>query len=179
MRRSDKAPNADRKNTNAFQISDAESITSFMDITIRSARADDIPALCHLLDGLFSLESDFTPDREKQAKGLRLLLEKPPGSSIVLVAGHKGQAVGMCSVQTFLSTAEGGPAGFIEDVVVSREFRGRGVGTRLLEGSMSWCRAQGITRLQLLADRDNAAALQFYSSRRWTCTGLICLRKYI
>ena len=86
--------------------------------------------------------------------------------------------VGMCSVQTHISTAEGGPAGIVEDVVVHRDHRGRGIGGSLLGSAMAWCTKQGITRLTLLADRDNAPALQFYFSRGWTGTGLICLRKH-
>lgn len=148
------------------------------DIVIRPARVEDIPEMCELLADLFSLESDFAPDREKQAKGLRLLLEESSGSSVVLVAAHEGKALGMCSVQVVISTAEGGPAGIVEDVFVHREHRGQGIGGSLLGSAMAWCTKQGITRLTLLADRDNAPALQFYFSRGWTGTGLICLRKH-
>ncbi len=146
-------------------------------ILIRPALRDDIQQLCELLAELFSLESDFMPSREKQEKGLRLLLEQSSSLSVVLVAEQEGQVLGMCSVQTVISTAEGGPAGIVEDVVVHRDHRGQGIGASLLGSAMAWCTKQGITRMQLLADRDNAPALQFYFSRGWTGTGLICLRK--
>jgi len=149
------------------------------DILIRPARADDIPVMCDLLADLFSLEVDFAPDREKQARGLRLLVEDRSGRSHLAVAVREGIVVGMCSVQTFLSTAEGGPAGVIEDLVVSRKFRGRSTGTRLLEDGITWCRAQGITRLQLLADKGNGQALRFYARRGLSGTSLICLRKHL
>lgn len=148
-------------------------------MNIRPALPGDIRQLCDLLADLFSLESDFAPFREKQEKGLKLLLEESTGSSVVLVAERAALVLGMCSVQTVISTAEGGPAGIVEDVVVRREHRGRGIGGSLLGAAMAWCTKQGITRMQLLADRDNAPALQFYFSRGWTGTGLICLRKRI
>ncbi len=149
-----------------------------MNINVRPARAEDIPVLCDLLTDLFSLESDFAPDREKQAKGLRLLLEDRSGASVVLVAVHQGNVVGMCSVQAVISTSEGGAAGIVEDVVVHREHREQGIGGVLLGAAIAWCTGRGISRLQLLADRDNAPALQFYFSRGWTGTSLVCLRKH-
>ncbi len=147
-----------------------------MKSSVRRAQHSDIPALCDLLADLFSLESDFSVDREKQAKGLKLLLGKKD-RSLVLVAEYEGQVIGMCSVQTVVSTAEGGPAGIMEDLVVCRECRGQGIGGTLLAHAVAWCTAQGITRLQLLADRDNIPALQFYFSKGWTETRLTCLRK--
>ncbi len=148
------------------------------DVRIRPACSGDIPLLCDLLAELFTIESDFMPSREKQRRGLELLLDhSASGLSIVQVALQGQKIVGMCSVQVIISTAEGGTAGIMEDLVVHREHRGRGIGGLLVESAMAWCSAKGITRLQLLADKDNAPALLFYFSRGWARTGLICLRK--
>ncbi len=144
---------------------------------IRPARPADVPAMCDLLADLFEIESDFDADREKQANGLRLLLEDPSGRSKVFVAVRDGRVIGMCSVQTIISTAEGGPAAIMEDLVMLREHRGSGFGTALLETVREWCLAQGITRLQLLADKDNTRAFAFYVNRGWLGTNLVCLRK--
>ena len=38
---------------------------------IRFAKNNDIPAMVELLNELFSIEEDFTADREKQEEGLR------------------------------------------------------------------------------------------------------------
>jgi hypothetical protein len=78
------------------------------DIIIRQARPEDIPSLCGLLEDLFSLEADFEPDPEKQVRGLSMLVTDPSGSSLVLVAVKNGIVVGMATVQTLVSTAEGG-----------------------------------------------------------------------
>lgn len=44
-------------------------------IAIRRARLSDVPAMCGLLEELFSIESDFEPEPEKQKKGLAALVE--------------------------------------------------------------------------------------------------------
>lgn len=150
-----------------------------MAITIRHARPGDIPRMCELLAELFTIESDFVPDKEKQAHGLRALIAQPPGNVLALVAAFDGLVVGMATVQTLISTAEGGRVGLIEDVIVDRAFRNRGIGTRLLEEIMAWSRSAGLKRLQLLADQDNQPALDFYSRRGLDLTRLICLRKMV
>lgn len=150
-----------------------------MDFLVRPARADDIPGMCGLLAELFSIESDFSPDRQKQARGLDLLLNDSSGLSIVFVAEEDGEIVGMCSVQTLVSTAEGGPVGLLEDVIVRKQYRGKGVGKMLLSKVAGWCAGKNISRLQLLRDADNVDALKFYGANGWSETSLLCMRKYI
>jgi len=150
-----------------------------MDILIRPARHEDIPRMCELLADLFSLETDFEVDVIKQMKGLSMLVSNPWGRAFVVVAVVDNSIVGMATVQTLISTAEGGHVGLVEDVIVDRQFRGRGVGTLLLEQIADWSRENGLKRLQLLADSDNRPALEFYSSLRWISTRLICLRKLL
>ncbi len=148
-------------------------------ITIRPAQPEDISLLCDLLADLFTLESDFEPVREKQARGLGALIADPSASSIVLVAVMGKKVVGMASVQTLISTAEGGRVGLVEDVIVDRSYRRRGVGVMLLDSATAWSREQGLKRLQLLADSNNRPAVDFYKNRRWNITSLICLRKML
>ncbi len=150
-----------------------------MDILVRPARPEDIPRMCELLADLFSLETDFEVDIVKQMKGLSMLVSNPWGRAFVAVAVADTGIVGMATVQTLVSTAEGGWVGLVEDVIVDRQFRGRGVGKLLLERIAAWGRENGLKRLQLLADSDNRPALNFYSSLRWISTRLICLRKLL
>jgi ribosomal protein S18 acetylase RimI-like enzyme len=146
-------------------------------IKIRKAYQSDIPRMCDLLTELFSIEADFVAAPDKQARGLQLLLEDESGS-LVLVAAVENEVVGMCSVQTLISTSEGGLVGLVEDVVVKTDYRSKGIGTALLSEIFSWCEEKGITRVQLLADRDNQQALHYYVSREWIYTNLICMRRF-
>ncbi|MCX5876688.1 MAG: GNAT family N-acetyltransferase [Deltaproteobacteria bacterium] len=144
-------------------------------VSIRIAEPGDLDSLVSLLAALFSIEEDFVFDEPRQRRGLTLMLENERGC--VLVAEGQGQVIGMCTGQVTISTAEGGPALLVEDVVVLEQWRGKGVGRQLLESLEVWAQEQGIKRLQLLADRNNGPALDFYEALGWQATALVCLRK--
>lgn len=152
---------------------------TIMNITIRPACSEDIPHLCDLLADLFGRETDFEPDQGRQSRGLNLLVHDQSGRSLVLVAASRDEIVGMCTVQTLVSTAEGGHVGLVEDVIVRADSRGQGIGAKLLDTAIAWSKTRNISRLQLLADRENGPALAFYSTCRWNPTSLICLRKHL
>lgn len=147
---------------------------------VREARPEDLDALVELLGMLFSIESDFSADAGRQAAGLSLML-KPGQGRLVLVAAASdegtGRVIGMATAQLLVSTAEGGPALLVEDVVVRPESRGRGVGRALIARIEDWGRRLGATRLQLLTDRDNDDAFSFYDHCGFSRTNLVCLRR--
>ncbi|NTW67765.1 MAG: GNAT family N-acetyltransferase, partial [Nitrospirae bacterium] len=111
--------------------------------------------------------------------GLEMLLAGPPERALVLVAESNGEVVGMVTVQTLISTAEGGRVGLVEDLVVDGRFRSQGTGRRLLEEVIAWAGKAGLTRIQLLADQANASALRFSHHAGWSRTGMICIRKLL
>lgn len=98
-------------------------------------------------------------------------------SRCIMVAEVDHTVVGMCTAQILVSTAEGGKAALIEDVVVHKDYKGRGIGRSLMSSLEDWSKSQDVKRLELLADRNNQSALEFYKSLKWTETQLICLHK--
>lgn len=130
-----------------------------------------------LLQALFAIEEDFTPDADRQRRGLTRFLDGCGKHRAILVAEDDGQVIAMATIQILISTAEGGPVGLVEDVVVQEDHRGRGVGRRLMAALCEWAEERGLTRLQLLADRTNFGALDFYNQTGWVPTRLTCLRK--
>ncbi len=144
--------------------------------TVSQATPDDLPAMADLLYELFTLESDFVPDRNKQIAGLSLLLDNPAlGRLFVLRAG--GEVVGMANALITVSTAEGGRVLLLEDVIVKRDHRGGGAGRRLVEHVLAWAKAQGMSRATLLADQANAPALAFYERLGFRGSAMRVLRK--
>ena len=147
-----------------------------MSSSIRNATAADLDALVRLLGVLFSIEADFRADPARQRRGLEQMLEDPERRA-VLVAERDGAVIGMATAQLVISTAEGAPSAVVEDVVIEVAERGRGAGRALLEAIEAWARSRGATRMQLLADRENVAALRFYERMGWRSTQLVCLRR--
>jgi len=146
-------------------------------ITIRTAKPSDIPQLVELLKALFTIEADFDFDQEKQECGLNLLLTSHKDSILVAELLSDNKVLGMCTVQTLISTAEGGPVGLLEDLIVAAEFRNQGIAEKLVSEAVNWANCQGLKRLQLLADKNNHPALNFYHKQGWQSTQLVCLRK--
>jgi ribosomal protein S18 acetylase RimI-like enzyme len=144
---------------------------------IRTAKPSDIPQLVELLKALFAIEADFNFDQDKQTCGLKLLLNSDKDCILVAELHSERRILGMCTIQTLISTAEGGRVGLLEDLIVAADFRHQGIGRELLAGALKWAERQCLKRLQLLADKNNEAALSFYENQGWKSTQLVCLRK--
>jgi ribosomal protein S18 acetylase RimI-like enzyme len=146
-------------------------------ILIRTAKPDDVPQLVALLKALFAIEADFYFDPDKQARGLQSLLKSDKACILVAESSDDKKLRGMCSIQTLISTAEGGPVGLLEDLIVAADFRNLGIGKKLLSEAVYWAERQGLKRLQLLADNNNSPALKFYGGQNWQSTQLVCLKR--
>jgi GNAT superfamily N-acetyltransferase len=145
-------------------------------VEIGFASANDLPQLADLLAELFELESDFHPQRDNQLRGLRMILADPALGRL-FVLRVDGKVAGMANALITISTAEGGRVLLLEDVIVGKEYRGGGLGRRLVEHVMAWAREQGMTRITLLADRDNQAALDFYRKLGFVSSNMTVMRK--
>src|SRR3954466_12671271 len=128
---------------------------------IEQATIEDLPQLTDLLHDLFTTEGDFEPNRSKQMRGLRLILEQPNRGRI-FVLRHNGQILGMINLLFTISTAEGGFVILLEDVVVHRDFRGQHFGEKLLNYAIEYGRKKDFQRITLLTDRPENAAQAFF-----------------
>src|SRR5207248_11000938 len=128
---------------------------------IEQATLEDLPQLTDLLFDLFSQEADFVPDRSKQMRGLRLILEQPNRGRI-FVLRQNGMILGMINLLFTISTAEGGFVILLEDVIVNRDFRGQNFGERLLNYAIEYGRKKDFQRITLLTDRLNEDGQRFF-----------------
>lgn len=145
-----------------------------MDITF--ATEDDLPQLAGLLAELFTLERDFSCDEDRQLRGLRLILDHP-GQGRLFVARDGAKVAGMINALITISTAEGGRVLLLEDVIVDEKYRGKGLGRELVAHVLAWAALENMTRVTLLADRDNRAALRFYEKLGFCSSNMSVLRK--
>jgi len=149
-----------------------------MTITIDDATSADIAALCDLLDLLFAQEADFVPDRAKQERGLRLILDDPR-VGVILAARDGGQVVGMVNLLFTVSTAEGARVMLLEDMIVRPDHRGQGIGLLLIEAAIARAAATGCARITLLTDEDNSQAQWFYGRSGFRRSAMIPMRRAV
>src|SRR2546429_9057801 len=126
-------------------------------IAVEQATIEALPQLTDLLVELFTLEGDFNPDRAKQERGLRLILEQPNRGRI-FVLRHNGTILGMINLLFTISTAEGGFVILLEDLVIHADHRHHGFGSRLLDYAIDYARQKEFLRITLLTDRMEEAA---------------------
>ncbi len=144
-------------------------------VTYGDARRRDLPQLVALLGVLFAQEAEFAPEPAKQRRALRRLLADP-ALGRAYVARRGARVLGMVSVLRVVSTAEGGPAGLLEDLVVRPEARGAGIGAALLAFAVERSRASGLLRLTLLTDRGNRRAQRLYRKAGFKSSPMVPLR---
>ncbi|WP_446899003.1 GNAT family N-acetyltransferase [Clostridium sp. LBM24168] len=135
--------------------------------------------MIELLRELFLIEENFVFDNGKQKQGLEMMLEDLNNRRI-FVADLDGRVVGMISGQILISTAERAASVLVEDVVVNRVFiQGKVIGRELLLNIQNWAILKKAKRMQLLADKHNTHAVEFYRYFKFDNTKLICLLKKI
>lgn len=142
---------------------------------IEQATLEDLPGLTELLVDLFAHQPDFRPDRVKQMRGLRLLLENPARGRIFVIR-HHGRIAGMINLLFTISTAEGGLVMLLEDLIIHRDFRGQGLGTALLEHAIEYARTKEFLRITLLSDIDEVESQKLFSSYGFVKSHMIPMR---
>jgi len=143
---------------------------------ILPATMQDIPCLCNLLNQLFSQEAEFTPDHSAQCRGLQMIIEDP-GIGAILVANENGHVIGMVNLLFTVSTALGGRVALLEDMVVDKDHRDLGIGSRLLHAAVAYAEKNTVRRITLLTDADNIDAQRFYFRHNFSFSAMMPLRR--
>ena len=132
------------------------------DITIRQATLDDEDAVLALFPQLFDEPGRKAPGytEERARSGIRWAVQRP--DSDILLATDGGRLVGLASVYADIQSIRYGPRCWLQDLVVSREARGRGIGRLLLDAATEWARVHGCTHLQLSSGMGRVDAHRVY-----------------
>jgi GNAT superfamily N-acetyltransferase len=144
-------------------------------VVIEPATEADLDELSDLLGELFSEESDFRPNKEKQLRGLRLIFEQP-NRGRVFVLRRDNAIVGMINLLFTISTAEGGFVVLLEDLVVHKEFRGHGYGSKLLQYAIDFAKQKNFLRLTLLTDRPELRSQELFRRHGFSESSMIPMR---
>jgi GNAT superfamily N-acetyltransferase len=147
-------------------------------VIIEPAIEADLDELSDLLGELFSEESDFRPNKDKQLRGLRLIFEQP-NRGRVFVLRRDNVIVGTINLLFTISTAEGGFVILLEDLVVHRKYREHGYGSKLLEHAIEFARQKHFLRITLLTDRPEIRSQNFFRRHGFTESSMMPMRLLI
>jgi len=146
-----------------------------MNKEISIARMNDLPELTDLLNDLFTQDIEFVPDLKKQKAGLEAIINNPEFGEI-LVLKVDGQILGMVSLLYSISTALGGKVAILEDMIIHKDHRQKGLGKELLGEAICFSKERNCLRLTLLTDFNNDPAINFYQQFGFIKSGMIPMR---
>lgn len=142
-----------------------------MEIEIREARQNDVPAITEILRelGWFAHMTAESPAAIEAHVALQLALCQADKSHLVFVAEAAGEEVmGYISVPWLPYLIHAGPEGYISELFIKDNARDYGIGSRLLEIVESEAIRRGCTRLDLLNMRQRESyKRKFYTKQGW------------
>lgn len=142
---------------------------------VETATIEDLEAITELVMELFELQGDFTPNRETQQNGLRLILEEPSrGRIFILRNDHK--IFGMVNLLFTISTAMGGMAILLEDFIIHPAHRGQGYGSMLIDHVSNFAKQKNFLRITLLTDKISAESQNFFKKLGFSYSSMIPMR---
>src|SRR5205809_8087070 len=147
-------------------------------VVIEPATEADLDELSQMLGELFAQEGDFRPDKQKQLRGLRLIFEQPSRGR-VFVLRREGAIVGMINLLFTISTAEGGFVILLEDLVIHKQYQGKGYGSKLLNYAIDFAKQKNFLRVTLLTDRPENVAKEFFRHHGFVESSMITMRLWI
>jgi GNAT superfamily N-acetyltransferase len=130
---------------------------------IRPAGPGDVPAILALIRELADYEKALAEVRNT-SDDLRAALFGPAPAIFAHVAEHEGRVAGFALWFVNYSTWTGRHGIYLEDLYVTPELRGSGLGRALLAELAAICVQRGYARLDWAVLDWNAPALGFYAS---------------
>jgi GNAT superfamily N-acetyltransferase len=133
----------------------------FQGLAIRPAEEADTPLILRFIQDLAEYERLRHEAVATEEELRRHLFGERPAAE-VLLAEVEGEAVGFALFFTSFSTFLGRPGVYLEDLFVSPEWRGRGIGRRMLAHLARITRDRGYGRLEWWVLDWNESAIDFY-----------------
>lgn len=142
-----------------------------MSLIIRSGEKEDMDSVLNLIKELAAFEREPNAVKITSDDLIKNGFTKNP-SFYTYVAEYNGTVVGMALFYDRFSTWEG-PSIHLEDLIVTKKFRGKGIGKNLYDKVLSFALQKGIKRVEWVVLDWNIQAINFYKS-----TGAIMLEDW-
>jgi ribosomal protein S18 acetylase RimI-like enzyme len=150
---------------------------SRVNVRVRPATHDDIPALVQLLQhidlssGLFSGKPLHDPSAAHLTERFGEVLDSD--RCVLIATDEAGAVVGMLAAKPDdVGAIDLTPVLHVTHLMVDPEHRRRGIGRALLERTVEWARGTGVTKLELHVFPYNEAAIRLYESFGFRREGL-------
>ena len=133
------------------------------DITIRLATAQDAALIKQMIIDLADFQN-HRQDVKASTDAIRQQMSQQQPPFECLLAEFDGVAAGFALFYGMYSTWEGRDGLFLEDLFVYPQFRGAGVGKKLLSALTDIACVRGCTRLDWMVQNYNSSAQTFYAN---------------
>ena len=130
-------------------------------VEIRAARKEEIEELLPLMRAY--CEFYETPPREEGLRTMARTLITDPSQGAMFVARDEGRAVGFATLDWKWSSLKAARIGYLEDLFVDPDARGRGIAGALIETCAQRCREFGMPAMAWQTAPDNLRAQRVYN----------------
>jgi ribosomal protein S18 acetylase RimI-like enzyme len=131
--------------------------TDARSIEVRRARPWDVPAILDLIDAITAEDEFFVLEHPIDRVAVAELTRARLGTdSCYLVATDAERTVGVTHL------AFKADAGYLLGMGIAKEYRDRGIGSQLLERTLSWAVAKNLETIALVVYAHNARAIALY-----------------
>jgi GNAT superfamily N-acetyltransferase len=141
-------------------------------IRIREARESDLLTIGQLTLELIETMGDTEGiDIKLIAENCRDLLSE--ANSYILVAEIEGIIVGFVNFTTRKTILHRGLSGLIDELIIAKGYRGKGIGKQLLSSAIEKSRQLGCCEVEVSTEKTNIKAREFYRQCGFTERGVL------
>ena len=131
------------------------------DIVIRKGKKSDLPVLKRLLVELINAMDDTACiDMRVAPKHWEQLFRDARSHFLVATAG--GTPVGLIHLTIRQTVLHRSPSGMIDELIVTNEYQGKGIGKQLVLAAIDRCRQLGCCEVEVSTEQTNLKARRFY-----------------
>jgi GNAT superfamily N-acetyltransferase len=129
-------------------------------IEIRDARPEEAEELLPLMRAYCDFYEASPPDQGLLEMARTLISDPEQGS--MFIARDGAEVIGFAALDWKWSSLKGARIGYLEDLFVTPEARGRGIADALIEACAQRCRERGAPAMEWLTAPDNQRAQAVY-----------------
>lgn len=147
-------------------------------LRIEPATVEDLSVLTTFISDLMEEQPDFVSDEAAHAKGIQLILESPSKGRIFVLRDEE-DILGMVNILFTITTALGGCAALMEDVIIHPQYRRQGLGSLMLDYAVAFAEEKDFKRITLLADAQDEKSQSFFQNKGFDFSGLIPMKRIL